>query len=51
MRHLGDPVMKQKPIDAFLFPIPGTPEGIQKRAEAEAKPWGGLIRDLEIQLD
>jgi hypothetical protein len=30
MRHLGDPVMKQKPIDAFLFPIPGTPEGIQK---------------------
>lgn len=48
---LSDPVMKQKLIDAFLFPIPGTPEGIQKRAEAEAKSWGGLIRDLKIQLD
>lgn len=48
---LSDPVMKQKLIDQFLFPIPGTPEGIQKRAETEAKSWGALIRDLKIQLD
>ncbi|HWI82210.1 tripartite tricarboxylate transporter substrate binding protein [Ramlibacter sp.] len=48
---LSDPAMKQKLIDQFLFPIPGTPADIQKRAESEAKTWGGLIRDLKIQLD
>ena len=30
-RFLADPAMKQKLIDQFLFPIPGTPAGIQKR--------------------
>jgi tripartite-type tricarboxylate transporter receptor subunit TctC len=48
---LADPVMKAKLIEQFLFPIPGTSAGIQKRAEAEAKIWGGLIRDLKIQAD
>jgi len=48
---LADPVMKQKLIDQFLFPIPGTPADIQKRAEAEAKVWGGLIRDLKIEIN
>jgi tripartite-type tricarboxylate transporter receptor subunit TctC len=48
---LADPVMKQKLIDQFLFPIPGTPAGIQRRAETEARVWGGLIRDLKIQID
>jgi tripartite-type tricarboxylate transporter receptor subunit TctC len=50
-RFLADPVMKQRLIDQFLFPIPGTPADIQKRAESEATAWGGLIRDLKIQLD
>jgi tripartite-type tricarboxylate transporter receptor subunit TctC len=50
-RFLADPVTKQKLIDQFLFPIPGTPADIQKRAENEAKIWGGLIRELKIQLD
>ena len=50
-RFLADPVMKQKLIDQFLFPIPGTPADIQKRAENEARIWGGLIRDLKIQID
>lgn len=50
-RFLADPAMKQKLIDQFLFPIPGTPADIQKRAETEARSWGGLIRDLKIQLD
>jgi tripartite-type tricarboxylate transporter receptor subunit TctC len=48
---LADPVMKQRLIDQFLFPIPGTPADIQKRAESEAKSWGGLIHDLGIHLD
>jgi tripartite-type tricarboxylate transporter receptor subunit TctC len=48
---LADPVMKQKLIDQFLFPIPGTPADIQKRAEAEAKIWGGLIRELKIEIN
>jgi tripartite-type tricarboxylate transporter receptor subunit TctC len=48
---LSDPVMKQKLIEQFLFPIPGTPTDIQKRAETEARIWGGLIRDLKIQMD
>jgi tripartite-type tricarboxylate transporter receptor subunit TctC len=50
-RFLADPVTKQKLVEQFLFPIPGTPADIQKRAEAEAKVWGGLIRDLKIQID
>jgi tripartite-type tricarboxylate transporter receptor subunit TctC len=50
-RFLADPVMKQKLVDQFLFPIPGTPARIQKRAEDEARVWGGLIRDLKIQID
>jgi tripartite-type tricarboxylate transporter receptor subunit TctC len=48
---LSDPAMKQKLIDQFLFPIPGTPADIQKRAEGEARIWGSLIRDLKIQID
>lgn len=48
---LADPVLKARLIDQFLFPIPGTPAGIQQRAETEAKVWGGLIRDLKIQMD
>ena len=50
-RFLADPAMKQKLIEQFLFPIPGTPADIQKRAESEARIWGGLIRDLKIQID
>jgi len=50
-RFLADPASKQKLIDQFLFPIPGTPADIQKRAENEARIWGGLIRDLKIQID
>jgi len=50
-RFLADPVNKQKLVDQFLFPIPGTPADIQKRAENEARVWGGLIRDLKIQID
>ncbi len=46
---LTDPASKAKLVDLFLFPIPGTSAGIQRRAEAEAKVWGGLIRDLKIQ--
>ncbi|HEX2547787.1 MAG TPA: tripartite tricarboxylate transporter substrate binding protein [Ramlibacter sp.] len=48
---LADPVMKQKLVDQFLFPIPGTPADIQRRAEGDARTWGGLIRDLKIQID
>lgn len=50
-RFLADPAMKQKLVNLFLFPIPGTPADIQKRAENEARIWGGLIRDLKIQID
>ena len=48
---LTDPAMKTRLVDQFLFPIPGTPAAIQQRAETEAKTWGGLIRDLKIQMD
>ena len=48
---LQDPVTKQKLVNLFLFPIPGTPAGIQKRAEDEARIWGGLIHDLHIQAN
>ena len=50
-RFLADPAIKQKLIDQFLFPIPGSPADIQKRAENEARIWGGLIRDLKVQID
>jgi tripartite-type tricarboxylate transporter receptor subunit TctC len=50
-RFLADPDTKQKLINQFLFPIPGTPADIQRRAENEAHIWGGLIRDLKIQID
>jgi hypothetical protein len=35
----------------FVEPIPGTPEGIKKRGEAEAALWGSLIRELKIEAD
>lgn len=50
-RFLADPTTKKMLIDQFLFPIPGTPADIQKRAESEARTWGGLIRELKIQVD
>lgn len=50
-RFLADPTTRQKLIDQFLFPIPGTPAEIQARAEREAKVWGALIRELKIQID
>ena len=50
-RFLADPAMKQKLVEQFLFPIPGTPTEIQKRAETEARIWGGLIRELKIEID
>jgi tripartite-type tricarboxylate transporter receptor subunit TctC len=48
---LEDPAMSAKLNDQYLLPIPGTPEGIQKRAAEESKLWGGLIRDLHIEAD
>jgi hypothetical protein len=48
---LNDPAMSAKLNDQYLLPIPGTPQGIQKRAEQEATLWGGLIRDLHIEAD
>ncbi len=48
---LADPAIRGKLIEQFLFPIPGTPEGIRKRGEMESETWGGLIRDLKIQAD
>lgn len=50
-RFLQDPATKQSLVDQFLFPIPGTPADIQMRAQTEARTWGGLIRDLKIQID
>ena len=50
-RFLADPAMKAKLSEQFLFPIPGTSADIQKRAESEARVWGGLIRDLKIEID
>jgi tripartite-type tricarboxylate transporter receptor subunit TctC len=48
-QFLTDPPTAKKLTDLFLFPIPGTPADIQKRAETEAKTWGSLIGDLKIQ--
>lgn len=48
-QFLTDPPTAKKLTDLFLFPIPGTPADIQKRAENEAKTWGSLIGDLKIQ--
>ncbi len=50
-QFLTDPPIAQKLNDQFLFPIPGTPADIQKRAESEAVIWGGLIGDLKLQID
>ncbi|MFM7012730.1 MAG: tripartite tricarboxylate transporter substrate binding protein, partial [Betaproteobacteria bacterium] len=50
-QFLTDPQIAQKLNDQFLFPIPGTPVDIQKRAESEARIWGGLIDDLKLQID
>jgi tripartite-type tricarboxylate transporter receptor subunit TctC len=50
-RFLGDPAVQAKLRGQYLEPIPGTPEGIQKRGSDEAALWGGLIRDLKIQAD
>lgn len=48
-QFLTDPPTAKKLTELFLFPIPGTPADIQKRAETEAKTWGSLIGDLKIQ--
>jgi tripartite-type tricarboxylate transporter receptor subunit TctC len=48
---LSDPATNAKLVDQFLFPIPGSSADIQRRAEGDAKIWGGLIRDLKIQMD
>ncbi len=48
---LSDPATNAKLVDQFLFPIPGSSADIQRRAEGDAKTWGGLIRDLKIQMD
>jgi tripartite-type tricarboxylate transporter receptor subunit TctC len=50
-KFLADPAVQSKLRGQFLEPIPGTPEGIQKRGTDEATVWGGLIRDLKIQAD
>jgi hypothetical protein len=50
-KFLADPAVRAKLNDQYLAPIPGTPAGIQKRGEAEAGVWGGLIRDSKIQAD
>ena len=34
----------------LVEPIPGTPEGIKKRGEAEAALWG-VIREPKIEAD
>ena len=46
---LADAAIRQKLVDQFLAPIPGTPEGIRKRGESESDLWGGFIRDLKIE--
>lgn len=48
---LADPVIKTKLSEQFLFPIPGSSADIQKRAETESKVWGGLIKDLKIEMN
>ena len=48
---LADPVIKTKLSEQFLFPIPGSSADIKKRAETESKVWGGLIKDLKIEMD
>jgi len=50
-KFLADPAVKAKLQAQFLEPIPGTPQGIQKRGEQEAALWGGLIQELKIQAD
>ena len=50
-KFLADPAVKAKLQAQFLEPIPGTPQGIQKRGEQEAALWGALIQELKIQAD
>jgi tripartite-type tricarboxylate transporter receptor subunit TctC len=50
-KFLADAGVQAKLRSQFLEPIPGTPEGIQKRGETEAALWGGLIQELKIQGD
>jgi len=53
LRHkfLADAAVQAKLRRLFVEPIPGTPEGIKKRGEAEAALWGSLIRELKIDAD
>jgi len=46
---LADPLTRQKLVDQYLMPIPGTGEAIAKRGEDEAKIWGGFIRELRVE--
>src|SRR5262249_31777644 len=48
---LADPAISAKLNEQFLAPIPGTPAGIQQRGEQEARVWGALIKELNIQAD
>ena len=48
---LADPAVKTSLLNQFLFPMPGDGKDIRERAQDEAKLWGGLIRDLNINLD
>jgi tripartite-type tricarboxylate transporter receptor subunit TctC len=50
-KFLADAAVQAKLRGLFVEPIPGTPEGIKKRAEAEAALWGSLIRELKIEAD
>jgi tripartite-type tricarboxylate transporter receptor subunit TctC len=47
-KFLADPAIRAKLTDQFLNPIPGTPESIRKRGEAESALWGGFIRELNV---
>ena len=50
-KFLADAPVQAKLRGLFVEPIPGTPEGIKKRCEAEAALWGSLIRELKIEAD
>ena len=50
-RFLADPQVEAKLTEQFLFPIPGSPQGIQRRGEQEAQLWGGLIHELNIEAN
>jgi tripartite-type tricarboxylate transporter receptor subunit TctC len=48
---LADPATRTTLLNQFLFPMQGDSNDIRKRAQDEAKLWGGLIKDLKITLD